>query len=95
MQKACKSCRSRQELSSDIQEEFAKYVLYMLRSLVQIVIFQSLSMSLFLNLLFETDGYSNRYLLAKFGFDAAEKEPLEIWKFGREFGNLDGRKFLL
>ena len=52
---ACKSCRSRQELS----------------------------MSLFLNLLSETDSYSNEYLLAKFGFDAAENEPLESW-------NLDG-----
>ena len=29
-------------------------------------------MSLFLNLLFETDSYSNEYLLAKFGFDTAE-----------------------
>ena len=28
-------------------------------------------MSLFLNLLFETDSYSNEYLLAKFGFDTA------------------------
>ena len=35
-------------------------------------------MSLFLNLLFETDSYSNEYLLAKFGFDAAENEPLEL-----------------
>ena len=53
------------------------------------------SMSLFLNLLFEPDSYSNEYLLfsiymylvAKFGFDTAENEPLEIWtgiwKFGR------------
>ena len=32
-------------------------------------------MSLFLNLLFETDSYSNAYLLAKFGFDTAENEP--------------------
>ena len=29
----------------------------------------------FLNLLFETDSYSNEYLLAKFGFDTAENEP--------------------
>ena len=26
-------------------------------------------------LLFETDSYSNEYLLAKFGFDTAENEP--------------------
>ena len=32
-------------------------------------------MSLFLNLLFETDSYPNEYLLAKFGFDTAENEP--------------------
>ena len=63
--------------------------------LVKIFIFQSLSVSLFLNLLFEQDSYSNEYLLfsiymylvAKFGFDTAENEPLEIWtgiwKFGR------------
>ena len=35
-------------------------------------------MSLFLNLLFETDSYSNEYLLAKFGFDTAESEPFKI-----------------
>ena len=29
-------------------------------------------MSLFLNLLFEQDSYSNEYLLAKIGFDTAE-----------------------
>ena len=33
-------------------------------------------MSLFLNLLFETDSYSNEYLLAKFGFDTAEDSPV-------------------
>ena len=53
----------------------------LLRSLVQIFIFQFLSMSLFLNLLFETDSYSNEYLLAKFGFDTAENEPCEFRKF--------------
>ena len=37
---------------------------------------------------------TSRYLLAEFSFDAAENEPLEIWTFGREFGNLDGWKFL-
>ena len=40
--------------------------------------FQSLSMSLFLNLLFEPDSYSNEYFLAKFGFDTAENEPLKV-----------------
>ena len=41
-------------------------------------IFQFLSMYLFLkkiNLLFESDTYSNEYLLAKFGFDTAAIEP--------------------
>ena len=41
--------------------------------------FQFISMSLFLNLLFETDSYSNEYLLEKFGFDTAENEPLTAW----------------
>ena len=35
-------------------------------------------MSLLLNLLFETDSYSNAYLLAKFGFDIAENEPFKV-----------------
>ena len=35
-----------------------------------------LSMSLFLNLLFETDSYSNEYLDAKIGIYTAENEPL-------------------
>ena len=37
-------------------------------------------MSLFLNLLFEPDSCSNEYLLvlAKFGFDTAEKEPCKV-----------------
>ena len=43
--KACKSCRSRQELP---------------------------------NLLFETESYSNEYLLANFGFDTAENEHLKV-----------------
>ena len=30
----------------------------------------------FLNLLFETDSYSNEYLLANFGFDTAEDSPV-------------------
>ena len=34
-------------------------------------------MSLFLNLLFETDSYSNEYLLAQIGVDTAENEPLK------------------
>ena len=37
-------------------------------------------MSLFLNLLFETDSYSNEYLLAKIGVDTAENEPLGVWR---------------
>ena len=49
----------------DIQEEFSEYVRYTLHSLVQIFIFQSLSMSLFPNLLFEADPCSNEYLLAR------------------------------
>ena len=40
-------------------------------------------MSLFLNLLFETDSYSNEYLLAKFGFDTAENEPYKVRPRGR------------
>ena len=35
-------------------------------------------MSLLLNLLFETDSYSNAYLLARFGVDTAENEPLKV-----------------
>ena len=38
-------------------------------------------MSLFLNLLFETDSYSNEYLLAKIGFDTAENEPFNFHNF--------------
>ena len=53
----------------------------MLRSLVQIFIFRSLSMSLFLNILFETDSYSNEYLLAQIGVDTAENEPLKVHLF--------------
>ena len=40
---------------------------------------RELSMSPFLNLLFETDSYSNAYLLAKIGVDTVENEPLEVW----------------
>ena len=32
-------------------------------------------MSLFLNLPFEPDSYSNEYILAKSGFDTDENEP--------------------
>ena len=53
----------------DLGESFPTLLLC---SLVQIFIFQFRSMSLFLNLLFETDSYSNAYLLGKFGFDTAE-----------------------
>ena len=35
-------------------------------------------MSLFLNLLFETDSYSNEYLLATFGFDTEENEACKV-----------------
>ena len=52
----------------DIQEKFSEYVRYMLRSLVQNFIFQSLSMSLLLNLLFEPDPYSNEYSMANVGY---------------------------
>ena len=58
--------------------EFLCVCTLLLRSLVQIFIFQFLSMSLFLNLLFETDSYSNEYLLAKFGFDTAENDPFKV-----------------
>ena len=34
----------------------------------------------FLNLLFETNSYSNEYLLAKIGVDTAENEPLKVWR---------------
>ena len=53
----------------DIQEDLSEYVRYMLRSPVQNFIFQSLSTSLFLNLLFEPDPYSNEYLAGKNGFN--------------------------
>ena len=50
----------------------------LLRSFVQIVIFQSL----FLNLLFEqianSNEYSNEYLLPKIGVETAENEPLKV-----------------
>ena len=38
----------------------------------------SLYMSLFLNLLFESDSYSNEYLLANVGVDTAENGPLKV-----------------
>ena len=50
----------------------------LLRYFVQIFIFQSLSISLFRNLLFEADSYSNEYLLAKCGVDTAENGPLKV-----------------
>ena len=46
-------------------------------------------MSLFLNLLFETDSYSNEYLLAKFGFDTAENEPFDF----HDLSSLQGFNF--
>ena len=39
----------------------------------------------FLNLLFEQIANSNEYLLAKIGVDAAENEPLKVW---RKFNSL-------
>ena len=39
----------------------------------------SFSMSRFLNLLFETDSYSNEYLLGEIGVDTADNEPTEVW----------------
>ena len=42
-------------------------------------------MSLFLNLLFERDSYSNAYLPAKIGFDTAENEPSRPWYMGLTF----------
>ena len=54
------------------------------RSLVPIFIFQFLSMSLLLNLLFEPDPYSNEYLVSKFGllacFDTAENEFSRVYQ---------------
>ena len=64
----------------DIQEEFSAYVRYMLRSLVQNFIFQSLSMSLFPNLLLEPDPYSNAYLVAKIGVGRSENELTNAFK---------------
>ena len=40
---------------------------------------RELSMSLFLNLLFEQDSYSKEYLVAKIGFITAENEPCKVW----------------
>ena len=62
----------------DIQEEFFDYVRYMLRSLIQIFIFPFLSMSLFLNLLFEPDSDANEYLDEKIGFDTAQHELCKL-----------------
>ena len=62
----------------DIQKEFPEYARYMLRSLFQSFVFQSLSMYLLLNLLFEPDPYSNEYLLAKIDLETAENGPLQV-----------------
>ena len=77
--KECKSDRCRQKLSNE-------YVRYMLRSLVLIFIFQSLAMSLFLNLLLERAPYSNACLVAKIVFDIAENEPSKV---RQEFDKLE------
>ena len=47
--------------------------------------FQSLSMTLFLNIFFELDPYSDEYLHAKLGVDTAESEPLEVWRWFNSF----------
>ena len=62
----------------DVEEEFSEYVRYMLRPLVHLF----LSMSLFLNLLFEQIANSNEYLLVKFGVDTEENEPCKVCSFG-------------
>ena len=64
----------------DIQKEFSEYVgsyicyVYLDHFSIRL----SLSVSLFLNLLFEPDPYSNEYSLAKIGFDTAEDEPFKV-----------------
>ena len=52
----------------------------------------SLSRSLFLDLLFEPDSYSNEYLLATFGFDTAENEPCKVCPIPRGAAALRSRK---
>ena len=47
-------------------------------------------MTLFLNLLFELDSYSNEYLPVKIGVDTAENEPL---KFHSNFVNFNAMGF--
>ena len=55
----------------------------LLRSFVQINNFHfSVSLHVpFSQFLFERDSYSNEYLLAKFGFDTAENEPINCYNF--------------
>ena len=48
-------------------------------------------MSLLLNILFETDSYSNGYFFAKFGVDTAENEPFKAW--GDPVPNIYNAKF--
>ena len=62
----------------DVQEEFAESVRYCYGHLSKFSFSVSLHVP-FLNLLFETDSYSNEYLLAKIGVDTAENEPLEVY----------------
>ena len=73
------ACQKRLSCFSDWNPKLQKYV-----HLVDLVkSFQT--MSLFLNILFEQDSYSNEYLLvlgsgnlANFGFDTAENGPLKV-----------------
>ena len=55
---------------SSVQEDFSEYVRYMLRSHVQIFIFQCLSMSFIAN--------SNKYLVATSGSGTAENESSKV-----------------
>ena len=49
---------------------------------------RALSMSLFLNLLFETDSYSNEYLLAKIGVTASIQPRTSPSKFWGKFNSI-------
>ena len=61
----------------DIEEELSEYVRYCYGHLSKFSFF-SLSPCPFSQSSFRTDSYSNEHLLAKFGFDTAENEPLEV-----------------
>ena len=77
----------------DVEEEFSEYVRYCYGLLFKFSFFslsESLSMSIFLNLLFERIANSNAYLLAKIGFDTAENEPCKACLIDR-FSSPAGR----